>query len=184
MADTVVAVVYGEALFEAACERGKQKEILEEVICVAQLMDTSPKLQEFLRSPAVPAEEKKQFIKSSLHGVFSEEMIHFLFVLIDKERVWHIGRIARCYKTLYERQRGESTGKIYSAVPLSAAQIESSEASVSALLRKKVRLENCVDPSLIGGVMIQVDGKRIDRSLKGELKQLKEELKQPAVRKS
>lgn len=184
MADTIAAAVYGEALFEAACVRGKQKEILEEVNCIAQLIDTSPELQEFLRSPVVPAEEKKQFIKSSLHGVFSEEMIHFLFVLIDKERIWHISRIARCYKTLYERQRGESTGKIFSAVPLSAAQIESSEASVSALLRKKVRLKNCIDPSLIGGVVIQVDGKCIDRSLKGELKQLKDELKQPVARKS
>ncbi|MGN1415019.1 MAG: ATP synthase F1 subunit delta [Anaerovoracaceae bacterium] len=181
MEGTFVAKTYGEALFEAAGERGKQTEILEEVLCLAQLLETSPELQAFLRNPTIPAEEKKQFVESALHEVFSEEMILFLFVLIHKDRIWHLGRIARYYKMLYERQRAESTGKIYSAVPLSIAQVSAFEEAVSALLRKKVRLERCMDPALVGGVIIQVDGKCIDRSVKGELEQLAGELKQPVV---
>lgn len=178
MADSLVSRIYGDALFEAAGEAGKRKQVLEEIQCMAELVETSPQLQEFLRSPAIPAEEKKAFTGAALRDVFSSEMVNFLFVLIDKERIWHIGRIARRYKVLYDREMGVSTGKIYSAVPLTEQQVSESAEAVSGLFQKKVLLENQTDPDLLGGVKIQVDGKLIDRSLRGELSRLQQSLRE------
>jgi ATP synthase F1 delta subunit len=169
MGDSLVASTYGRALYEAAQELKKEVQILDEVTCLADLIDEEKVLREILVSPAVSEAEKKQLTEHVLRGRVSDEMINFLFVLIDKERVWHLPRIARYYRKLYDRDRGMLAGCIYSAVPLSDAQLSSSEAAMSALLGKNVSLENRIDDSLIGGVKIQAGGKMIDRSLKGEL---------------
>ena len=47
---------------------------------------------------------------------------------------------------------------------------------MSRLLQRNIKLENRVDPSLIGGIKIQVGGKMIDQSYRGDLERLREEL--------
>ena len=168
MGDALVTSTYGRALYEAAGEAGRQK-VLEEVTLLAELLEEEKMMRELLVSPAVTPEEKKAFAEHVLRGRICDEMVNFLFVLIDKERVWYLPRIARYYLRLYEEEQRVSSGKIYSAVPLSQEQVVSSAEAMSELLDRRVQLENEVDTSLIGGVKIQVDGKMIDRSLKGEL---------------
>ena len=177
MGDSLVASTYGRALYEVAQEAEKEEQILAELDCLTSLLESEKMLRELLVSPAVPAEEKKQFTEHTLRGRVSDEMVNFLFVLIDKERVWYLDRIARFYRKLYDLERGVASGKIYSAVPLSETQVESSAQAMSDLLGKHVDLKNEVDAQLIGGVKIQVDGNLVDRSLKGELSQLLASLK-------
>ena len=43
------------------------------------------------------------------------------------------------------------------------------EAKLSTKLNKKVILKNIVDDTVVGGVVVEVDGKRIDGSVKGRL---------------
>ena len=73
--------------------------------------------------------------------------------------------------------REQAYGKIYSARPLSEAQLTKFEEETGALLREKVQLKNKVDPSLLGGVKIMVDGKLIDASLRSQLKALEDKMK-------
>lgn len=168
----MIAQAYGKALYEAAEAAGKEEQILEEITCLAGLMETEDAFRKFLGSPAVTKEAKKEFAETSLRGQVSDEMVNFLFVLIDKERVWHLARIARVYRRRFDEERNVAEGKIYSAAPMPEDQVESTEAAMSRLLGKRVELENEVDTRLIGGMKIQVDGKLLDRSLKGELAML------------
>ena len=59
---------------------------------------------------------------------------------------------------------------------LASDQIQKFSAEMSRLLRKQIKLENRVDQSLIGGIKIQVGGKMIDQSYKGDLERLRKEL--------
>lgn len=146
MGDSLVASTYGRALYEAAQDAGREEQILQELDALTELLESEKTLRELLVSPAVPADEKQEFTDKVLRGRISDEMVNFLFVLIDKERVWYLGRIARYYRRLYDQDRGITSGKIFSAVPLSEAQVSSSAEAVSGLLGKHVILENEVDP--------------------------------------
>lgn len=165
----MIAQAYGNALYEAARAAGREEQVLDEVTCLAELMESEDALRKFLGSPAVTKEKKKDFAETVLRGRVSDEMVNFLFVLIDKERVWHLARIARVYRRRFAEARNVAAGKIYSAAPMPEEQIESTEQAMSRLLGKRVELENEVDTRLLGGMKIQVDGKLLDRSLKGEL---------------
>ena len=177
MAESVVSLTYGAALFEAAKELGKEDEILGELETLETVLEETPKFAEFLNSPAIMAQEKKKVISESFEGKFSKEMINFLFVLTDKRRTSEIKKIRRQYIRLYDEERGKAVGEIYSADPLSKEQLARFEEEMSKLLRKSIKLENIVDKKLIGGIKIQVDGKMIDKSIRGDLDALLRTLK-------
>ncbi len=169
MAESVVSLTYGAALFEAAKELGTEDEILTELETLETVLEETPKFAEFLDSPAITAAEKKKVISDSFEGKFSKALINFLFVLADKRRTAEIKKIRKQYIRLYDEERGKAAGEIYSADPLSKEHLARFEDEMSKLLRKKIKLENIVDKKVIGGIKIQVDGKMIDKTIRGDL---------------
>lgn len=177
MAESVVSLTYGTALYEAAKERGKTEQILKEIIELSHLVRKELDLKEFLDSPAITIKEKKEVADRIFRGYFCDEIVNFLFVLIDKGRTSDIVRIRKDFVSLYDKEKGIAEGKIYSTIELSEEQKEQFEKEMSKLLRKNVKLRNVIDKSLIGGVKIQADGKLIDKSLKADLRHLFDDLK-------
>ena len=177
MAESVVSLTYGAALFEAAKDLGKEEVFLRELEILDEILKETLEAGEFLNSPAIMAPDKKKIIESSLKGKFSREMINFLFVLVDKSRTAEISKIRKQYMRLYDKERNMAEGEIYSAIPLSEEQLAKFEEQMSALLHKQIKLRNIVDKDLIGGIKIQVDGKMIDKSLRADLDGLLRSLK-------
>ena len=176
MAESVVSLTYGAALYEAAKDVGKVEQILDEVKQLSRLIEGSEEISEFLNSPAIAPKEKKAVVEKTLKGIFCDEIINFVFVLIDKGRTAEIKRIARHYRRLYDQDAGVAEGVIYSVVTLKDEQLHRFEEEMSRLLQKKVKLKNRIDKKLIGGIKIQVDGKMIDQSYQHDLYRLLKEL--------
>ena len=103
-------------------------------------------------------------LKEIFEGKICQELMNFLYILVDKRRANRLEGIMKVYSELYEREEGVSYGVIYSVTPLSPQQLEEIEEQTSKLLRFKVRLENELDPKLIAGFKIMVEGKIIDAS--------------------
>ena len=53
MAESVVSLTYGAALFEAAKELGKEDEFLRELETLDEILADTPEFAEFLDSPAI-----------------------------------------------------------------------------------------------------------------------------------
>ena len=176
MAESVVSLTYGTALYEAAKDLGKEEEILIEIKQLALLVQAYEDFSEFLNSPAIMPKEKKEAVKKIMQPAFLQEMLNFVYVLIDKGRTSQIKKIAKRYIELYDKDRGIAEGKVFSVVKLTPDQIQKFETEMSRLLQRNIKLENRVDPSLIGGIKIQVGGKMIDQSYRGDLERLREEL--------
>ena len=164
MAELAVDLTYGEALREAAVDVGKQQEILEEGQQIVEILENEPDLKAFIDYPAISAEEKKKVLEEVFGGKICQEMMNFLFVLIDKRRAGRFERIIKVYRDLLEKEEGVSYGTVFSVEKLSEERIAQLEEQTSRLLRMKVKLENEIDPKLIAGVKILVEGKIIDAS--------------------
>ena len=178
MADALVAMVYGQALYDAAKETQQTARIRREILQVAEVVRTEPDFAIFLTSPAIAGDEIKEILGKVFGDEFCPEMLHFLYLLIDKGRAGQLRRIARRYVKLQDEEEGVAVGKIFSAAPLHEEQIEGFSVQMGKLLQKKVKLINQVDPALIGGVKLQVDGQMIDQSLAAGLEALLRTLKQ------
>lgn len=175
--ELIVAMTYGRALFDAAVELDKIDEIKEEIDQIDQILKKEQDFVSLLCNPAIPVIKKKNMIRNVFEGRVCGEVLSFLYILIDKGRMFHYHRIVKEYLRLMDEYRGEAFGKIYSAVPLSEKQVEQFERETGKLLHEKIKLRNKIDKHLLGGVKIMVDGKLIDASLRAELKALEHKLK-------
>lgn len=171
--ELIVAMTYGQALFDAAKELDRIDEIREELDALDAIFKKEPDYPELLANPAVPLAEKKAMVRRVFEGRLSEEVLSFLYILLDKNRIVHFHRIVKSYLKLMDQYQGRAYGKIYSAVPLTEEQIAEFERQAEKLLRSKVELKNKVDESLLGGVKLLVDGKLIDASLRAGLSELR-----------
>ena len=84
----------------------------------------------------------------------------------------NFGRIIKVYKSLVEREEGVSYGTVYSVVKLSDERMAELEEQTSKLLQMNVKLENELDPSLLAGFKILVEGKIIDASYRKKFDEL------------
>ena len=172
MAELAVDLTYGTALMEAARELGKENQILEEAQAVAQIIEDEPDLHQFINYPGVSADEKKEVLKNIFEGRICNELLNFLYILVDKRRTMNFGRIVKVYKSLIEREEGVSYGTVYSVVKLSDERMAELEEQTSKLLQMKVKLDNEIDPNLLAGFNILVEGKIIDASYRKKFDEL------------
>jgi F-type H+-transporting ATPase subunit delta len=172
-----IAMIYARALYGAADDIGRVEEVREEILQLDEIFKKEKAFDKLMLNPAISNASKKEMIKEIFGGRVLEEVLSFLCILIDKGRVYGYHNIVRQYCKIVDEETGVGEGTVYSAVELPEEQRQKFEDEAGKLLRKKVKLRNKVDTSLIGGVKIFVDGKIIDASLRTKLDKLAEQIK-------
>jgi ATP synthase F1 delta subunit len=168
--------VYGAALYEAASSLGKTDEFLASVRAMRDIFRDEPDFFRLLRMPSIAAGERKELAGKVFGGRVPPELINLVRVLIDKRRIGSFGGITKVFEKLADASEGVSTGRIESAAEITEEQLGRFEAQTGKLLRRNVKLRPVVDPQLIGGVRIYVDGKFIDASIRGKLDGLRDQI--------
>lgn len=166
MAELTVDMTYGGALYDAAKDIDKLQVILDEGQELLDIFGSEEELGAFMRFPSIAAAEKKQVLGSVFEGKICDELLNFLYILIDKRRFSHFEGIMKVYKRLVEEEEGCTYGTVYSVEPLSEERLADVEKQTSELLQTKVKLQNELDPKIMGGVRVFVEGKLIDASIK------------------
>jgi len=178
MESLTVEHTYGRALFDAAAEKGKILETNEEYKAVSGVFRDHPSLKKLFLVPTLSAPKKKAVAKTVFEGRISQELLNFIYILIDKSRIGAWDRIGRQYEKLMLEKDGITRGIVYTALPVNPARLKSFEEKTGAALGKTVELENRVDKSIIGGAVIYVDGKLIDASVKRRIESMKQRIRQ------
>lgn len=178
MAELTVDLTYGTALIEAAREANLEKQILEEGMQITEILKDEPDFRKFLTYPGIGADEKKDVLDSVFRGRICEELLYFLFVLVDKRRAGRFEGIMKVYKSLLDEEEGVLYGTVLSVVGLDDMRLAEIESEVSRLLRTKVRLTGQTDPGLLAGIKVFIDGKIIDASYRKKLDEISESMRQ------
>jgi F-type H+-transporting ATPase subunit delta len=174
MKSNVVTSKYAKALFDVTYANGKSGEVATQLLEISKAFN--PSAVTFFSNPFNAHADKLAVINNTLEGKTSPEIINFMNLLVDKDRVGLVAEIAKEYSTLVQSAAGITKGKIYSAVQLDQAYIQQVEATVSKTLNSKIELTFEKDERLIAGYKVQVGGWTLDDSANTHLKILKEEL--------
>ena len=166
---------YAQALLELASEQKKINKVTSELEAFLKLFrDKEFKL--FLESPSIQVDKKKELLEDTLKD-FSEITINFINVLLDNRRINKIEGIFKEYNNLVLNSKSITNVRIHSQQKLTKAQIDMLKASIEAKLKSKnIKIENIVDSTLIGGIVVYADDILIDLSTKGFMHKLKESL--------
>jgi len=169
---------YARALFGLAQEAGKTGPVLEELHAFAGMLEQNGRIRAFLMSPEVEKKPKQEAVKELLGQQVTPLFNHFVQLLVEKGRQAYYSQIVTAYGELYDQSIGRVRAQVYSAVPLDAGQIDRIRQQVGRYLHAEVVLENQVDATILGGVIIKFAGVVIDGSLRHQLNQLRQELRQ------
>ena len=164
---------YAEALFLLAAEEGRQVEIAKTLSAMEQAFLENPEFIELLASPAVPMEERllvieKTFSSLERHGV------SFLKILCERGYVRSFFEMTKTYRELMEMAGKVSTAQVISAVELTEEEKTALIQKLEKRCGNTVTAEYRVDGSLLGGMVIEIDGKVMDASLRNRLNDIKD----------
>jgi len=166
---------YAAALLDLSVESDK----LEENIKAAEMLRDvlrDKDCRTFLEHPHIQDWEKHEFLEKLFAGRISADLMGFLRLAVAKSREAVIVPTLDAFIEMGKKHMGELTAWVVSAAPLSEEKINSIKNILAKKLDKQVEIRHRVDPALIGGLYIHVNGRLIDYSVKNRLKMMKEVL--------
>ena len=171
---TTTSREFAEALFELAAQAGLTKETSEGLETVMSALMQTPAYRALLASPAIAKEERLNALSASFSGKIPDILLAILRMMVSRGHVSALDGMARDYEELARGYRGEAMAVVTSAVPLKEAETVALRAKLEKKLGRKVTLQCRVDPELIGGIRVEVDGRVIDGSIRNKLEEIKE----------
>lgn len=177
----LVSKTYGEALFEIAMESGEDKaqELMEEIIGINAVLQQNPQFDELMKHPGIPKQEKLQVLKEVFKGRVSEELESFLEVIISKERYRELPHIFSYFIDRVKEAGRIGVAYVTTAIELTASQKSAVEARLlETTAYKTMEMHYTVDASIIGGMIIRINDRVVDSSIRTKLEGLKKQLLQ------
>lgn len=173
------ARVYAEALFDVAKEKGKLDAVRGELAQFADAVDGNRELQVFLFSPYFSSAEKVAGLKRAVSDA-DAELINFLELLVEKQRMPEIFRIRRQLDELWKQENRRIDVTVTSAVTLEPSVVEKVGEEIERQTGQKVELSSRVDAEILGGIVLQVGNKVLDASIRSRLEKLRKSVAQAA----
>lgn len=176
MRQTVLARRYAAALLMAAQSADVMDRVESDLGLVTQSLQAVPRLQDSLLHPLIPGAEKKRIVAEVFGGKVDDVTLHFLDLLIDKQRNEVMAGVEEEYIRLANEFRGIASAVATSAVRLTKDEQDQLRAKLEELTGKKIELEFEQDTSLIGGLVVRIGDTIMDGSVTGYLASLRETL--------
>lgn len=173
----LIANRYASALFEAGKDLNKNKELYPEVEMLGKIFKNDENLLGFLNHPKVSKDEKKELIENIFEDKISQELMNFIYILIDKNRENLFAEMAEKYEKLYYDDEGIVKVSATTATPMREEAKNRLRDVLAEKLNKDIELSSEIDEDLIGGVKLEMEGKLIDGTVKGKLNSMARALK-------
>lgn len=179
MGPTIIARNYAETLLALAERQGAEAAVDEYASAirhVSEMLQSEPRIREFLDSPRLDAATKKRAVRTAFEGHVPDPFLRFLLVVVEKRRERLLSTIAEEYQQLIDERHGRLRAQITLSHP---ATPEFEQEIVDALERRyrsTIIPQVRVDPSLIGGAVIRVGDEILDGSLRRRLSTLRRRL--------
>lgn len=167
---------YGGALFELAHDENMADEILSETRAIKGFFGRDSDYVRLLSSPNIPTEERISAIGDAFDGKVNKYVSSFLKLMTERGYARHIGECFAEYEHLYLEKNNIAVVTVKSAVKLSDAQKSALVDKLKKKTGKNIELDASVDPSLIGGISVYVDGKLYDGTVSAHIDKIRRAL--------
>lgn len=169
---------YASALFELADEKQSHDAVANDLRQLRQLIDESADFGRFIKSPLYDRDEQVAALDAILKkGGAGDLARRFVLTVTKNRRLYALVGMIDAYLAILAKRRGEVTAKVSVARPLDAAQTQLLEETLRRAIGSKVKIETRIDPSLIGGLVVQVGSRMVDASLRTKLNRLQHVMK-------
>mmetsp|Transcript_1411 Transcript_1411/g.2462 ORF Transcript_1411/g.2462 Transcript_1411/m.2462 type:complete len:231 (-) Transcript_1411:70-762(-) len=157
---------YATATYVAASKAGSLDKVETELLAIESTTKSNPTFSNFLNDPTVAPAEKEAQINSIFGDKMSDITVNLMSALAGNARLSETDKVVSAYSELMKAKRGEVAAVITSAAPLSAAVADQVTAALKSKVGDaKVVLSMEVDPSIMGGLQVQIGDEFVDLSV-------------------
>ena len=165
---------YGTALFALACEENAKHEYASALRTVKELLDESPEYKELISSPAIPLSDRLAVIEQAFSKTVPEHVLSYLQLICEKGRFSCFNESVEQYNALLDASEQISAAKITSAIELTNEEKEKLVSKLESRYHCRISAEYYIDDAMLGGLIVELDGKILDGSLRQRLREVKE----------
>ena len=173
---TGLAKEYGNGLYELASDENLREQLHDELREIAALMEAQPDFIRLLSSRAIERDVRLKVVDDTFAGRVHPYIVSFMKLMVEKER---IGVFEDCVKWFHQRYNddfGIIEADVTSAVPLSQSDFDALKAKLDQMSGKNVSLVCRVDPAVLGGVRVEMEGRRYDNTIQNKLGRMRQSL--------
>lgn len=163
------------ALVEVADSDGVLGDVLKDVQQIVDVFRTERGLLADLHQPVTPLADRQRALQHGLSKECHPFVINTLLVMQQSHILNQVELLGSSVIAMARNVTGHRSATVTSAIPLTQKEITEIERFIQG--KKELTLETRVDPNILGGIIIEMDGKRIDASVAGACQQLRESLR-------
>ncbi len=168
-----IASRYAAGLFLLARENKTVREKKEQAELILTAVREQEEVLSVLEAVRITDEEKKRFLERSFGTIADRDFLHFLWLLVDKNRGWYLPEILRAYIAMADEALGIQRAEVISARKLPPAELERIRDTLARKTGKEIVLVNHVDPRVIAGIKVVIGNRVTDVTMLARMEQMK-----------
>lgn len=174
---------YASALYLAAVKANALDKVESELLDLVEASKKSPTFSQFMKDLSVRADIRVKAIQEiCAEAKISDLTKNFMAVLAENGRLRHLEAIAKRFIELTMAQRGEVKAIVTTVIPLPTEEEKELKETLQEIIGqgKKVKVEQKIDPSILGGLVVEFSQKVFDMSIRTRARQMERFLRDPA----
>ncbi|MCF0133289.1 MAG: ATP synthase F1 subunit delta [Blautia sp.] len=178
---TQTAKVYGGSMYDLAAEESLSDVILEQMEQIRGIFRENPEYQSLLSNPSIPKEKRAELIDEAFGTQAERYLVNFLKLLCDRGILQEYAGCCEEYRRRYNVANGIAEAVVTSAVALSKEQMCALQEKLEKTIGKKLSVSQKVDPSVLAGIRVEVEGKLLDGTVQGRLAGISRKLQDTVI---
>lgn len=167
---------YAKSLLDLAIEMDRLEEVQKDILFLQRVIKSSHELRVMLKSPIINSDKKSNVLSTIAGNNIGELTAGFIKLLCKKNRENYLPGILEAFVEQYNHHKGLHSATLTTAVPVSdSIKNEFVTKIKNATSIEHLNLETCVDENLIGGFVLEMEGKLLDGSILRDLNDIKKQ---------
>lgn len=170
-----LATRYAKALFELATEQNIRDEVFADMRLLASICHDNREFTNMLQSPLIRFDKKNSIIRKIFGAHFHEATMAYTDIITRKRREMILDEIAEQYIIMYRESQGIKTARLITPVEADEKLKRYVINMLKEQLNAEIELETSLKPDLIGGFLLEVEGKQMDATIRKKINRLTRE---------
>lgn len=172
----VISVRYARALLKCSSEAGLEERVYQDMQVLSRNYIDVPELRTTIDNPMLAKDSKRKLLLTAAGKEPTQLTKNFIDLVLKQDRESVIQFMANAYITLYRKQKNVIRGKLITASAVTPAMEQKMRKMVESNTNGTVEFETEVNPSIIGGFILEYDTYRMDASVKSKLNSILKQL--------
>ena len=169
---TELSKEYGEGLYALAAEEQLSQDLLAQMEMLARSFREEPAFLHLLSNMSLSKEERLGILEKTFRGQIHPYVLNFLKILCERGVMMEFSGCAQAYRALYNQEHQVLEAKVTTGAKMTDDQRARLIEKLQKMTGKEIQLSEQVDEKVIGGVLLEMDGKRYDNTVRHRLNQI------------